>query len=140
FIFTSRIRFFSLFFFNSPSTTAISTLSLHDALPISSWSQIVAERLGYELDEIEVLHGDTSVVPLGMDTYGSRSLAVGGIALYHATDRILDKARTIAGHQLEVAEEDLDYEGGRFSVKGSADRGMTVKEAALAAWTAHNLP
>jgi carbon-monoxide dehydrogenase large subunit len=106
----------------------------------TTWSQIVADRLGVEVDDVEVLHGDTSVVPLGMDTYGSRSLAVGGVALYHAADRILDKARTIAGHQLEVAEEDLDYEGGRFSVKGSADRGMTVKEAALAAWTAHDLP
>jgi carbon-monoxide dehydrogenase large subunit len=87
-----------------------------------------------------VLHGDTSVVPLGMDTYGSRSLAVGGVALYHAADRVLDKARRLVAHQLEAAEEDLEFEAGRFSVRGSPDRGMTVGEAALAAWTAHDLP
>jgi carbon-monoxide dehydrogenase large subunit len=75
-----------------------------------------------------------------MDTYGSRSLAVGGVALYHAADKVLEKVRTIASHQLEVAEQDLDYEAGRFSVKGTPDRGMTVPEAAFAAWTAHNLP
>ena len=87
-----------------------------------------------------MLHGDTSVMPLGLDTYGSRSLAVGGVALYHAADKVIDKARTIAAHALEAAEDDLEYESGRFSVKGSPDRGLTVKEAAYAAWTAHNLP
>src|SRR5207253_2255508 len=56
----------------------------------TSWSQIVSDRLGYELDEVEVLHGDTAVVPLGMDTYGSRSLAVGGVALYYAAERIVE--------------------------------------------------
>src|SRR5439155_8894525 len=106
----------------------------------TTWSQIVADRLGYEIDEVEVLHGDTAVVPLGMDTYGSRSLAVGGVALYHAADKVIDKARAIVAHQLEAAEDDLEYAEGRFSVKGSPDRGMTVPEAAFAAWTAHNIP
>ena len=59
----------------------------------TSWSQIVADRLGYEVDEVEVLHGDTSVVPLGMDTYGSRSLAVGGVALYYAADKHRSRRR-----------------------------------------------
>jgi aerobic carbon-monoxide dehydrogenase large subunit len=106
----------------------------------TTWSQIVADRLGVDVDAVEVLHGDTSVVPLGMDTYGSRSLAVGGVALYHAADKVIDKARAIVAHQLEAAEDDLEYTAGRFSVKGSPDRAMTVTEAALAAWTAHNLP
>jgi carbon-monoxide dehydrogenase large subunit len=106
----------------------------------TTWSQIVADRLGVEVDAVEVLHGDTAVVPLGMDTYGSRSLAVGGVALYHAADKVIDKARAIVAHQLEASEDDLEYADGRFSVKGSPDRGMTVPEAALAAWTAHNLP
>jgi aerobic carbon-monoxide dehydrogenase large subunit len=106
----------------------------------TTWSQIVADRLGVDVDAVEVLHGDTSVVPLGMDTYGSRSLTVGGVALYHAADRVLDKARALVAHQLEAAEDDLEFEAGRFSVKGSPDRGMTVGEAALAAWTAHDLP
>jgi carbon-monoxide dehydrogenase large subunit len=87
-----------------------------------------------------VLHGDTAVVPLGMDTYGSRSLTVGGVALYHAADKVIDKARAIVAHQLEAAADDLAYAEGRFSVKGSPERGMTVTEAAFAAWTAHNLP
>jgi aerobic carbon-monoxide dehydrogenase large subunit len=74
-----------------------------------------------------------------MDTYGSRSLAVGGVAAYHASERIIEKARKIAGHQLEAAEEDLEFADGRFTVVGT-DRSVGIKELALAAWTAHNLP
>jgi len=100
-------------------------------------SQIVADQLGVDYDEVEVLHGDTAVAPLGMDTYGSRSLTVGGLAVYHAAERILAKARKIAAHQLEVGENDLEYDGGTFSANGSS---LTTKELALQAWTAHNLP
>jgi aerobic carbon-monoxide dehydrogenase large subunit len=114
--------------------------SPHGQGHVTTMAQIASDRLGVDLANVEVLHGDTSVVPLGMDTYGSRSLAVGGVALYHAADKVIDKARAIVAHQLEVAEDDLEYEAGRFSVKGSPDRGMTVGEAALQAWTAHNLP
>ena len=71
---------------------ALTGTSPHGQGHETSWSQIVSDRLGYEFDEIEVLHGDTSVVPLGMDTYGSRSLAVGGVALYYAADKIIEKA------------------------------------------------
>jgi carbon-monoxide dehydrogenase large subunit len=114
--------------------------SPHGQGHVTTWSQIVADRLGVDVDAVEVLHGDTSVVPLGMDTYGSRSLAVGGVALCHATDRVLEKARKLVAHQLEASEEDVEFEAGRFFVRGSPDRGMTVGEAALAAWTAHDLP
>jgi carbon-monoxide dehydrogenase large subunit len=100
-------------------------------------SQIVADQLGVGYDEVEVLHGDTAVAPLGMDTYGSRSLTVGGIAVYHAAGRILAKARKIAAHQLEVGEDELSYDGGTFTANGNS---MTTKELALHAWTAHNLP
>jgi aerobic carbon-monoxide dehydrogenase large subunit len=100
-------------------------------------SQIVADELGVGYDEIEVLHGDTAVAPLGMDTYGSRSLTVGGVAVYHAAQRILEKARKIAAHQLEVEESDLSYVAGTFTANGSS---LTTKEIALQAWTAHNLP
>jgi len=106
----------------------------------TTWSQIAADRLGVDVGSVEVLHGDTAVVPLGMDTYGSRSLTVGGVALYHAADKVIEKARAIVAHQLEAAADDLAYAEGRFSVKGSPERGMTVTEAAFAAWTAHNLP
>ena len=113
--------------------------SPHGQGHVTTFSQIVAERLGVPIESVEVLHGDTTTIPLGMDTYGSRSLAVGGVALYHAAERIIEKARTIAAHKLEVAEDDLDYDGGRFTVKGT-DRSVTVTDAALDAWTAHNLP
>jgi aerobic carbon-monoxide dehydrogenase large subunit len=113
--------------------------SPHGQSHVTTFSQIAADQLGVPIENVEVLHGDTTVIPLGMDTYGSRSLAVGGVALYHATEKVKAKARRIAAHQLEVAEDDLEYEGGRFTVKGT-DKSMTVTDAALAAWTAHNLP
>jgi carbon-monoxide dehydrogenase large subunit len=103
----------------------------------TSWSQIVADRLGYEVDEIEVLHGDTAVVPLGMDTYGSRSLAVGGVALYYAAERIVEKAKKIAAHRLGVDEAEVEHDRGRFI---GPDGSVTLKEIALSAWTAHDLP
>jgi carbon-monoxide dehydrogenase large subunit len=105
----------------------------------TTFAQVVAERLGVAYDDVEVLHGDTSLVPLGMDTYGSRSLAIGMTALCHATDKVVAKAQTIVSHALEVAAEDLEYDGGTFRVRGT-DRTMTVGEAAFAAWHAHDLP
>jgi carbon-monoxide dehydrogenase large subunit len=103
----------------------------------TSWSQIAADELGYAVDEIEVLHGDTTVTPLGMDTYGSRSLAVGGIALHQAARKVIAKARRLAAHQFEVDEGEIHFEEGTFS---AGDRSATVKELAFAAWHAHNLP
>jgi aerobic carbon-monoxide dehydrogenase large subunit len=105
----------------------------------TTFAQVVAERLGVDYDDVEVMHGDTSLVPLGMDTYGSRSLAIGMTALCHATDKVVAKAQKIVAHALEVAEEDLEYDGGSFRVRGT-DRTMTVKESAFAAWHAHDLP
>jgi carbon-monoxide dehydrogenase large subunit len=106
----------------------------------TTFSQIVADRLGVEVGDVEFLSGDTAVVPTGMDTYGSRSLPVGGVALHFASEKVVDKARLIAAHQLEVSADDLEYEAGRFSVKGSPDKGLHVKEIAFLAWAAHNLP
>jgi carbon-monoxide dehydrogenase large subunit len=106
----------------------------------TAWSQIVADQLGCNPDEVEVLHGDTAISPYGSDTYGSRSLPIGGAALHLAGERVIEKARQVVAHQLEVAADDLEYEGGVFSVKGSPDRAMTVKQAAWAAFTGHNLP
>jgi carbon-monoxide dehydrogenase large subunit len=106
----------------------------------TTWAQIASARLGVPYDDVEVLHGDTAVVPLGMDTYGSRSLPVGGVALWHATEKVLEKARAIVSHQLEVAEGDVAFVDGRFEVKGSPERAMTIQEVSFAAWAAHNLP
>ena len=106
----------------------------------TAWSQIVADQLGCDPSEVEVLHGDTSISPYGLDTYGSRSLPVGGAALWTAGEKIIEKAREIVAHQLEVSADDLDYDAGTFTVKGSPDKEMTVKGAAWAAFAAHNLP
>jgi carbon-monoxide dehydrogenase large subunit len=86
------------------------------------------------------LHSDTAISPLGLDTYGSRSLAVGGVAIDMACDRIIDKARQIAAHQLECSPDDLDFATGSFGVKGSPDKSMPLAAVAFEAFTAHNLP
>ncbi|SHE71099.1 carbon-monoxide dehydrogenase large subunit [Ferrithrix thermotolerans DSM 19514] len=106
----------------------------------TSWAMIVADKLGVPLEDIEVLHSDTAIAPHGMDTYGSRSLSVGGTAVHLATERVLDKARKLAAHQLEVSEEDLEYSSGVFSVKGVPGKVMPLAGVAFEAFTAHNLP
>jgi carbon-monoxide dehydrogenase large subunit len=106
----------------------------------TSWAMIVADRLGISPDDVEVLHSDTAISPHGLDTYGSRSLSVGGTAIFMATGKVLDKARQIAAHQLEVAPEDLEYQDGNFSVKGSSEKKMALGQVAFEAFTAHNLP
>jgi carbon-monoxide dehydrogenase large subunit len=106
----------------------------------TAWSMIVADRLGISPDDVDVLHSDTAIAPLGLDTYGSRSLAVGGVAIAMACDKVIDKAKKIAAHQLEANEDDLEFSGGSFTVKGSPDRTMPLAAIAFEAFTAHNLP
>jgi aerobic carbon-monoxide dehydrogenase large subunit len=105
----------------------------------TAWSQIVADRLGVPFDDVEVLHGDTQISHKGMDTYGSRSLTVGGIAVVKAADKVIEKARTIAAHMLEASPDDLEFTGGRFGVRGT-DKGVAMGEVALATFAAHDLP
>jgi len=114
--------------------------SPHGQSHVTTWAQIAADTLGVSPDDVEVLHGDTSVAPLGMDTYGSRSVAVGGTALYLALEKIKDKARTLAAHELEVAEDDLDFDGGSFTVKGAPDKARTITDLAVSSWHAHAIP
>jgi carbon-monoxide dehydrogenase large subunit len=106
----------------------------------TSWSMIVADKLGVDPDDVDVLHSDTAISPLGLDTYGSRSLAVGGVAIDMACDRVLDKAKLIAAHQLECAPEDLEFAAGTFNVRGSTERATPLAAIAFAAFTAHDLP
>jgi carbon-monoxide dehydrogenase large subunit len=120
--------------------TVITGTSPHGQGHVTTWSQIAADALGISPDDIEVLHGDTAISAIGMDTYGSRSLAVGGTALYKAAEKIRAKARTIAAHELEVAEEDLEWKDGKFQVSGAPDKAKTIPEIAFSAWTAHSLP
>jgi aerobic carbon-monoxide dehydrogenase large subunit len=106
----------------------------------TAWSQIVADQLGVPFEDIRVLHGDTQVSPKGMDTYGSRSLAVGGLALVGACDKVIAKAKVIAAAMLEASADDLEFSAGRFSVRGDPEAGKTIQEIALAAFAAHGLP
>ncbi|MFC5995471.1 xanthine dehydrogenase family protein molybdopterin-binding subunit [Pseudonocardia hispaniensis] len=105
----------------------------------TAWSQIAADALGVPFEDVEVLHGDTQVSPKGLDTYGSRSLAVGGIALVKAAEKVVEKARKIAAHLLEASEDDLEFVNGKFTVKGT-DKGMLIQEVAFATFAAHNYP
>ena len=114
--------------------------SPHGQAHETCWSMIVAERLGVDPDDVDVLHSDTALAPLGMDTYGSRSLAVGGTAIYMAAEKVIDKARTIAAHRLEASEEDLDFTAGTFSVRGTPSASIDLATIAFAAFTAHDLP
>ena len=106
----------------------------------TSWSMIVAQKLGVSPDDVDVLHSDTAISPLGLDTYGSRSLVVGGVAIDMACDKVIDKAKQIAAHQLEASVEDLEFVNGTFSVKGSPDKAMPLAAIAFAAFSAHDLP
>jgi aerobic carbon-monoxide dehydrogenase large subunit len=106
----------------------------------TAWSQIVADQLGVPFEHIRVLHGDTQISPKGMDTYGSRSLAVGGLALVAACDKVVAKAKIIAAAMLEASADDLEFAAGRFSVRGDPEAAKTIQEIALATFAAHNLP
>jgi aerobic carbon-monoxide dehydrogenase large subunit len=106
----------------------------------TAWSQIVADQLGVPFDDVEVLHGDTRSSYKGLDTYGSRSLAVGGIALYNACQKVVEKAKPIAAHMLECDPADLEFAEGRFRVRGNPDGGKTLADCALAVFAAHDLP
>ncbi|MEV4053986.1 molybdopterin cofactor-binding domain-containing protein [Amycolatopsis sp. NPDC049688] len=105
----------------------------------TAWSQIVADQLGVAFEDVEILHGDTQSSHKGMDTYGSRSLVVGGIAVVKAAEKVVAKAKPIAAHLLECAEDDLEFAGGKFTVKGT-DTSTTIGDVALAVFAAHNLP
>jgi aerobic carbon-monoxide dehydrogenase large subunit len=106
----------------------------------TAWSQLVADQLGVPFEDIRVLHGDTQVSPKGMDTYGSRSLVVGGLAVVQACDKVVDKAKIIAAAMLEASPADLEFSAGRFAVKGDPDAFKSIQEIALATFAAHDLP
>ncbi len=106
----------------------------------TAFSQIVADTLGVPFDDIEVIHGDTQSSPKGLDTYGSRSLVVGGIAIVQAAEKVVAKARVIAAHMMEANADDLEFANGSFSVKGTPGTSISIGEIAFATFAAHNLP
>ncbi|MFN4293802.1 MAG: xanthine dehydrogenase family protein molybdopterin-binding subunit [Thermoflexales bacterium] len=103
-------------------------------------AQVVAEELGVSVDDVIVQHSDTLGTPFGYGTYGSRSAAVGTVAVYNSLQRIKEKARKLAAHLLEAAEEDIVYENGKLFVKGSPDKAKTIQEIAAAAAIGYSLP
>jgi len=103
-------------------------------------AQIISEELGFPVDDIEIVHGDTDETPMGWGTYGSRTTPVTGAALAKASRKLKEKARTLAAHLLEASVEDIEYEDGKFSVKGSPDKFQTIQDVALMATLAWNMP
>jgi aerobic carbon-monoxide dehydrogenase large subunit len=106
----------------------------------TTFAQIVADRLGIAMDDVEVVHGDTGRVQFGMGTYGSRSAPVGGSAIAVSLDKIVEKSKRIAAHMLEAAPEDIELTSGRFHVRGSPDRSKGLPDISLAAYLAHSMP
>jgi carbon-monoxide dehydrogenase large subunit len=105
----------------------------------TTFAQVVADMLGLPESSVDIVHGDTSRVPFGMGTYGSRSLAVGGSAIVKSVEKIVAKAKKIAAHLLEAAEADIVFEDGQFKVAGT-DRAKAFGEIALAAYVPHKYP
>ncbi|MFI7676104.1 xanthine dehydrogenase family protein molybdopterin-binding subunit [Actinophytocola sp. NPDC049390] len=108
----------------------------------TAWSQIVADQLGVPFEDVEVLHGDTQSSHKGMDTYGSRSLTVGAMAVVQAADKVKAKAAKIAAHMLEASEDDVEFATGSFRVRGTGaeSKGVSIQDVALAVFAAHDLP
>ena len=105
----------------------------------TSFAQVVSEMIGIPEDMVEIVHGDTANTPMGMGTYGSRSLAVGGSAMVRATEKIIAKAKKIASHLLEASEGDVELKDGAFTVAGT-DKSVAWGDVTLAAYVPHNYP
>ena len=121
-------------------TTVLTGVSPHGQGEETTFAQIVSDELGVPIEDIAVLHGDTAIVPNGIGTFGSRGISVGGTAVYMATQKVKEKAEAIAANVLECSAEDLEFEDGKFSVKGVPDKGITIQEIALQAHVATKLP
>jgi aerobic carbon-monoxide dehydrogenase large subunit len=108
----------------------------------TAFAQLVADQLGVPMADIEIVHGDTGKVPFGMGSYGSRSLSVGGSAIVTSANKLREKMKKIAAHQLEASVDDIVYDtdAGKLYVKGSPNKSKSVFDVSLAAYTAHNLP
>jgi carbon-monoxide dehydrogenase large subunit len=106
----------------------------------TGFAQIVADRLGVDPQQVDVIHGDTQTGPFGLDTYGSRSVAVGGEAMARAAKKVADKAKAIVAHQLEADPADIELVDGKFIVRGSPEKGMALADVAGAAYVPENLP
>ncbi|WP_374643951.1 xanthine dehydrogenase family protein molybdopterin-binding subunit [Tabrizicola sp.] len=105
----------------------------------TTFAQVISDMIGIDASQVEIVHGDTSNTPMGMGTYGSRSLAVGGSAMVKATNKIINKAKKIAAHLMEASEADIELKDGKFTVAGT-DKEKTWVDITLAAYVPHNYP
>lgn len=105
----------------------------------TSFPQVISEMIGIPEDQIDIVHGDTSKIPFGMGTYGSRSLAVCGSAMVRAAEKVIKKAKKIAAHLLEASDADIELKDGQFSVAGT-DKSVAWGDVTLAAYVPHNYP
>jgi carbon-monoxide dehydrogenase large subunit len=122
------------------SATVYTGSSPHGQGHETGFAQIVADRLGIDPQQVDVVHGDTATGPFGLDTYGSRTLAVGGEAMARAAAKVADKAKAIVAHQLEADPADIELRDGKFIVRGSPEKGMALGDVAGAAYVPENLP
>ncbi|HEY3130182.1 MAG TPA: xanthine dehydrogenase family protein molybdopterin-binding subunit [Acidobacteriota bacterium] len=120
--------------------TVLTGASPHGQGQETSFAQIAADMLGVTIEDIRVLHGDTGVVQYGIGTFGSRATAVGGTAVYRAIEKLLQKGTLLAAHLLQAPKKEIQFEGGKFSIKGDASKSISLQEMALASYTAKNLP
>lgn len=105
----------------------------------TTFAQVVADKFGIALEDVEIIHGDSDSVAFGMGTYGSRSLAVGGSAIVKSIDKIIEKGTKIAAHKLEASEEDIEFANGSWTVKGT-DKSISFGDVALTAYVPHDYP
>ncbi len=105
----------------------------------TTFAQVVADKLGIALEDVEVVHGDSEKVAFGMGTYGSRSLAVGGSAIMKSIEKVIEKGTKIAAHKLEASEDDLEFADGKWTVKGT-DKSIAFGDIALTAYVPHDYP
>jgi carbon-monoxide dehydrogenase large subunit len=105
----------------------------------TTFAQLVSDRLGVPIEMVDVVHGDTTKIPFGLGTYGSRSLPVGGSALVKAMDKVVNKGKRIAAHLLEAAEQDIEFKDGKYTVAGT-DKNVPFGQVAFAAYVPHNYP
>jgi carbon-monoxide dehydrogenase large subunit len=124
----------------SGAVTVYTGSSPHGQGHETGFAQIAADRVGADPAQVDVIHGDTATGPFGLDTYGSRTLSVGGEAVARASKKVADKARAIVAHQLEADVADIELRDDKFIVRGSPDKGMTLAEVAGAAYVPENLP
>jgi carbon-monoxide dehydrogenase large subunit len=121
------------------SVTVLTGSHSHGQGHETTFAQLVTEALGVDFDAVEIVHGDTGKVPFGMGTYGSRSAAVGGVALVNALEKIRTKAKKIAAHLLEASADDVEFKDGQLTVVGT-DRSVGFGDVAMSAYVPHNYP